>query len=114
MRKLQQDGVREWVKRIGDLFNRISLFIFEKVMTKVTILGKSQGEEPKKKIEFIKYFDIYLSPRKIEDTQKPDKWDNIVLLCKNHTNDGLDLMYAYDNNGFGRLLVLGHFNDGVV
>lgn len=83
-------------------------------MTKVTILGKSQGEDPKKKIEFIKYLDCELTFERTQKNQNPDEWDNVVLLCKKYTYDGLDLMYAYDNDGYRRLLVLGHFNDGVV
>lgn len=83
-------------------------------MTRVTILGKSQVEEPKKRIEFVKYLDVCFDIQDIHYSQIPDKWDNVVLLCKNYKDSGLDLMYAYNNNDAGRLLVVGHFNDGVV
>lgn len=83
--------------------------------TKVTILGESHEDvTPKKKIEFIKFLDLDIKVKDIGKSQYPFSWDNIVLLNEDYTNCGLDLMYAYDNDGIGRILVLGHFNDGVV
>lgn len=83
-------------------------------MTKVTILGEEPQETKKKPIEFI---------RLLEDggdfNKNPEGWQNILLLEKNYKNN-MDLMYVYDN-GMGSdgsrkhsVLVLGHFNDGVV
>ena len=113
MKKRWNDGRRSTEKRVGDLRNRVSLVIFEKVMTKVTILGKSQGEEPKKKIEFIKYLN---SSGVTPAHTFPYEYDNIELVARNYTED-LDLMYAYDEgcrDTTSSTLYLGHFNDGVV
>lgn len=80
-------------------------------MTKVTIIGQTQGVEPeKKKIEFVKC----LSNGKwtnIMQSQEPNQWDNIVLLKLDYY--GNDLMYAYSGERFF-CLFLGHFNDGIV
>lgn len=84
--------------------------------TKVTILGGSHEDvTPKEKIQFVKFLDLDLKFEDIEEhRQYPFNLDNIVLLYKDFTIDGLDLMYAYSNDGLCKLLVLGHFNDGVV
>lgn len=83
-------------------------------MTKVTILGQSRKDvKPKKKIEFVQYLDCDLKFELIEEMQEPKNWDNIILLEKSYTFNGLDLMYAFNEN-FARILVLGHFNDGEV
>mgnify|MGYP003548085824 FL=1 len=83
--------------------------------TKVTILGQ-EPIEGKKKIEFVEF--ICRSTGKIfdyiDDFRKPCNMDNIILLKKNYTNCGLDLMYAYEDHGNRCVAVLGPFNDGVV
>lgn len=79
-------------------------------MTKVTILGKSQGEEPKKKIEFIYALS---GDGKTQTLSEPNEASEIVLLVFDYLGGGLDLMLAKWNNG-SKILYLGHFNDGVV
>lgn len=79
-------------------------------MTKVTILGKSQGEEPKKKIEFIKYLSI--GGDLCSASFDPSHFKNIELICAGYGQ--YDLMFAYDCDRNSGCLYLGHFNDGVV
>jgi hypothetical protein len=86
-------------------------------MTKVIILGEAQGAEPeKKKIEFVKYLTRY-SDKFAHDVSLPKEYQNVLLLTKRYC-EGLDLMFAFDNNldierGNG-VLYLGYFNDGIV
>jgi len=82
-------------------------------MTKVTIIGNEQEcKKELKPIQFVKKLDGGGNY-----TVKAEKWENIVLLCRDY-EDGLDLMYAYDdkkdNRHTYRAVVLGHFNDGIV
>lgn len=79
-------------------------------MTKVTILGKSQGEEPKKKIEFIKY--LSFGGDVCSASLDPSCFKNIELICAGY--GGYDLMFAYHYDRNSGYLYLGHFNDGVV
>ena len=84
-------------------------------MTKVIILGTPQDEnKPKKKIEFTHYLDSsgFMQKGFCND---PKSFNHIELICKNYTQEGLDLMYAYreDRQTF-KCLYLGHFNDGIV
>lgn len=85
-------------------------------MTKVTVLGKSQGEEPKKKIEFVKLLHASgVAPA--NSFTLPSCYDNIELVARNYTREGLDLMYAYDEgcrDTPDAVLYLGYFNDGIV
>lgn len=86
-------------------------------MTKVTILGEEKPKEGKK----IEFKLTLQSTGKIEDgcMRAPSDFDNVVLISKKYTSDGLDLMFAYDNkrqhdcNPYNALY-LGHFNDGIV
>lgn len=81
-------------------------------MTKVTILGQPQGDEPKKKIEFTHCLLDSVS----ETTKKPELFKNVELISKNYLREGVDLMFAYndDRNDQNACLYLGHFNDGIV
>lgn len=85
--------------------------------TKVTILGESTVEQPKKKIEFVKWLskDDTIKQWNENSCMKPDEWDNIELICNDYKDTGFDLMYAYrgDRNQ-DATLYLGNFNDGVV
>jgi hypothetical protein len=80
-------------------------------MTKVTILGQPQGDEPKKKIEFKHGLS---ASEKTEVWADPTAYKNIVFLSENYCGEGFDLMYAYDEHINEGYLYLGHFNDGIV
>lgn len=86
------------------------MFSFGGMKTKVTILGESTVEQPKKKIEFIH---CITGDGKLADPVLPEDYNNIMLLKKNYNNTGLDLMYAYDNISYG-WAYLGKFNEGIV
>jgi hypothetical protein len=77
-------------------------------MTKVTILGQPQGDEPKKKIEFVNGLS---ASEKTEVWASPSTYKNIVLLSKNYCGEGLDWMYAYDTDVHAGCLYLGRFNE---
>jgi hypothetical protein len=44
----------------------------------------------------------------------PADWDNIVLISKDYTNDGFDLIFIYGPYPADGFLCLGHWNDGIV
>jgi hypothetical protein len=79
--------------------------------TKVTILGSSSKESPKKPIEFVKFLSGIEKIVKFDST--PNSFNNIELICLKY-NAIFDLMYAYGDDRNDGLLILGHFNDGVV
>lgn len=87
-------------------------------MTKVIILGEQKENKVKEPIEFIAFLgsDCVLD-YECSNSQKPVKWKNIELISRNYTDDGLDLMFAYDDTRDGSdipTIFLGKFNDGVV
>jgi len=83
-------------------------------MTKVIKLGEEKKDEKKPvMIEFVSFLD---SDKQVSSSiTRPNDWDFIELVCENYTNDGKDLMFAYDadNRDIGRLF-FGYFNDGKV
>ena len=70
------------------------------------------SKETKKPVEFTK---LVTSNGYVDNPlRKPPQWDNIELIAKNY-DDGLDLMFAYHNNGRPHgVLYLGKWNDGFV
>jgi hypothetical protein len=85
-------------------------------MTKVSVFGETEKEEKKelKKIEFVKYITERGELDKWEGVS-PKGWGNIILLIKSDS-DAFDTMMVTDNAeqiDLG-LIVLGHWNDGVV
>ena len=84
-------------------------------MTKVIILGQEPKEEKKlKPIYFQQFLKRSIDNGFCRECSDPKEWDNIELISLNYTEDGLDLMYAYDKRRNEGYLYLGHFNDGVV
>jgi hypothetical protein len=81
-------------------------------MTKVIILGEQPESKELKPIEFLSYIDENFNF--ISNCSKPDAWKNIELIRRGYSIEGLDLMYAYDDDREQGLLYLGHFNDGIV
>ncbi len=84
-------------------------------MTKVRILGQEPEEKKDlKPIVFVK--EIYERGEWDKNCSfKPDGWKNIDLICFNWRGSEMDLMLAYDDNPSNNgVIVLGHFNDGVV
>ena len=83
-------------------------------MTKTIIIGeRSEPQEPKKPIEFIKA--IKSSTQNPNDAQLgPDYFMYVELIAKN-VLDNYDIMYAYDcpDRRLG-MPYLGHWNDGIV
>lgn len=80
-------------------------------MTKVIIIGQQEPTQEKKPIEFVK---AICEGRLITNYISPRIWGNIELVCRNYSNSGMDLMFAYDHTRNDGCLYLGHFNDGVV
>jgi hypothetical protein len=80
-------------------------------MTKVIILGEQPEKKELKPIEFKLQFTDNKAP--CSPTHTPNQWENVELISKRYA-DGLDLMYAYDNNRNDGRVYLGHFNDGVI
>lgn len=87
-------------------------------MTKVNILVEGSPETKKlKPIEFVKF--CLESGRWESCTDgnhaKPCDWECIYLIAKNWRATRLDLMICSDSKDMHNgMLVLGHFNDGVV
>lgn len=84
-------------------------------MTKVIIIG--EVEKPKlKSIEVVKYLSSSIDDKPFKNANNTllRQWNNIELICINYA-DGLDLIFAYNNNrNSHNCLYLGYFNDGVV
>jgi len=88
-------------------------------MTKVTVLGITNNIKPRKKIQFVK---ILTNDSEFEDSGnlKPSQYEYIELIAKDYSfiygQYRVDLMFCFnhhDARGEG-ILVLGHFNDGIV
>jgi hypothetical protein len=81
-------------------------------MTKTSVFGKTEKKEVKKPIKFIARYD---GKRFLKtDDLSPKYWEGVVLIAFNYC-DGLDLMWAYDDNDPNSgCMYLGHWNDGVV
>lgn len=82
-------------------------------MTKTIVIGACYQDE-NKPIEFDYYIDgCLVSPSFVS---LPSQFKYIELICKNYSNGGRDLMFAYNdpsnrNNG---TLFIGHWNSGTV
>lgn len=84
--------------------------------TKVTVLGQTQEKKKElKKIEFCKWILEDGEWQSMEkNANKPYSWTNICLLFTDWRGSDYDLMIAYDEGKKNGMLVLGHFNDGIV
>lgn len=83
-------------------------------MTKVTVLNvDSHDKKELKKIEFVKWATEFGEWADNKNCAQPYQWENIVLILRKWRDSNMDLMIAYDTNRNG-ILVLGHFNDGIV
>ena len=87
-------------------------------MTKTSIFGQNENQNKtvKKPIEFKKFIGSNGEIVSASGGITAGNFDNVCLLSRNYTNDGLDLILAYDqlNQTSGVTLYLGHWNDGVV
>ena len=86
-------------------------------MTKTIILGEQKDKAIKKPIEFFTHIHVVDSDNvSVENVATlPCKWNYIELICKEYAPN-FDLMFAYDDaddRGNG-ILIIGHWNDGVV
>ncbi len=82
-------------------------------MTQVIVLGEIESKKSKKKIEFNYFCGGDMQPE--NECMKPNGWAYIELICKDYTDEGLDLMYAYDDPKTRTgALYIGKFNDGIV
>ena len=66
---------------------------------------------PKKKIEFVKYFNTTTLEFE-KPLHQPEKFINVVILHKGN-DDEFDLIKAWDNCEPNAMIYLGHFNDGI-
>ena len=80
-------------------------------MTKVIVLGQQEPKEQPKKIELRRSLNIDFAFENACDNAKD--WNYIELICKDYT-EGVDLMFAYDDDRNSGCFYLGQFNDGVV
>lgn len=85
-------------------------------MTKVTILGESTVEKPKKKIKFEGFLNAAHEIRLTTALLNPSDWKEITLINKGYKEGEYDLMFAKgrDHDSEDCCLYLGYFNDGVV
>jgi hypothetical protein len=81
-------------------------------MTKVIILGEQPESKELKPIEFVK--SLNMDNDFIQAVSIPYLHDNIELICRNYNHDKQDLMFAFNEHRNEGVLILGHFNDGVV
>ena len=80
-------------------------------MTKVSVFGQQPTETKElKKIEFVK---ALINENEWDTPCSPGDWDNIMLLEKDYTYSGLDLIMAWDCIS-DKTIYLGHWNDGIV
>lgn len=80
-------------------------------MTKVSVLGQANEEKKElKKIEFIRVMMNDLDF--IEALSKPTDYEDVILISKDMSRSGYDLILG--RNASGDMLYLGHWNDGVV
>lgn len=89
----------------------MGLFSFGGMKTKVTILGESVADRPKKKIEFKKLLTGALNV--VDTTQNLKEVEEIILIKKDY-GQGLDLMFAKYDDPNCDCIFLGNWNDGVV
>jgi hypothetical protein len=84
-------------------------------VTKVSVFGQdTEVKKDLKKIEFIRYLNTCLSFLSFhEGTSTPSIYENLVLLEREY-GEGLDLIWAYNDDPNMGTLYLGHWNDGVV
>lgn len=88
--------------------------------TKVIILGQEEKQQTKKPIEFVKFMSdqgVVHNTDASSQTHAPSFYENIELLCRGYSQNGFDLMFAYNKNRNDKkhaVLFLGYFNDGVV
>lgn len=86
--------------------------------TNIIILGKeAEVDKQPKKIQFVSYLSYKLTFEECDKYMLPDRFKNIELISKRYSLDGLDLMFAYDddrNDEDAAILFLGYFNDGIV
>lgn len=81
-------------------------------MTKVIILGE-EPKEKKKKIEFVKALDKDLTW--FDPESQGHLYKNVELISKANSHiQGYDVMFAYDDYRCNGVVILGHFNDGIV
>jgi hypothetical protein len=81
-------------------------------MTNVIILGEQPAGKDLKPIEFVHCLN---NDKGMNDSVRtPQSYKNIELICTGYTNEGFDLMFAYNYNRSEGVLYLGNFNDGVV
>lgn len=87
-------------------------------MTKTSIFGQPEVKQDEKKpIEFVKSYldgDCWIESEELTAGRLPINWENIVLLELGYNSDGLDLMWAYDDNPNKGMIFLGNWNDGIV
>lgn len=75
------------------------------------LLNRKQEEAPKlNPIEFVK--GLYANGSFHDRIDTLSEWDFILLIERNYTLDGYDLIWA-TRDGVGGVLWLGHWNDGV-
>ena len=79
--------------------------------TKCTVIGENPIEEKEKKITFT-YNVAVFNKLQISEAE-PTEFRNIELMAKNYL-EGLDLMFAYNEERHNGLLYLGEWNDGLV
>lgn len=85
--------------------------------TKVIVLGSEKyAVRQPKKIEVVRFIDDGTSYKNSHKKKQLSEFKNIELICRWYTLDGLDLMFAYDDdrNDHSSILFLGQFNNGVV
>jgi hypothetical protein len=82
--------------------------------TKCIVIGEERKNNKKKSIEFLKTLNLNL-----EFTKSPAESSDylfIELICLNYDDKNADLMFAYNDlkNRSSGILVIGHWNDGIV
>ena len=87
-------------------------------MTKVIILGEQKDDKKQpKKIKFVSYLSDELIVEDSNEFKSPSKFKNIELVSKGYSSNGLDLMFAYDDDRDDEntaIVFFGYFNDGIV
>lgn len=82
-------------------------------MTKVSVFGQNTAESKQlKPIEFVKKLG-YTCEIEASVTE-PKEWENVMLLERKYTYDGLDLMIVWDEDIDDKTIYLGHWNDGII
>lgn len=83
-------------------------------MNDTILLKDLLKEKESKKIELIKFLD--LQGNMVKEESSGVKLKKMILLCKNYTSDGLDLMLSCNDflEKDEAILFLGYWNDGVL